>query len=494
MHARERYTLNYLPVFKTNPNAYPQVISPPLQGPLHNIGICRGDILLAYNPSLPTSGIIGINMRGNKDISKKLRIATAKTHNVTLLMQRGDTNQTPPPPDLIIPITFRIINAHPIRAYARKTIKSLAASHHLKSCIKKGLTNREQINNKRYSIRYDAILAACEGILDHLTHTHIQTKPALSSQATISATLSLGIIPSSPHTLLRGNNRSYKAKQLKRFLKSNHHPSHLHKSIHNPHTKTYEPTHPSFPFHHSGKSSSRLGCLCCNKSNVYCTPTHITLGECALTHAPHLNVPMHIAYIISILQIGSIYMYLPTIQSLGLTHPLDKSAPIISTHLANKQLLIISPHSGHPLAPRSLSIYSTPTNMLIPETYIITMAKITKLSNPLNHPCTCKTAELIIETIKRYPVNPSPIGLGDFTLPPPIIFWLEETYGLTHQKGYYPLTLTPNPNLKPTLIASPTYPITKSSGPTPMARGNIRPKGMEKHYTHNITHPRTSNL
>ena len=93
--------------------------------------------------------------------------------------------------------------------------------------------------------------------------------------------------------------------------------------------------------------------------------------------------------------------------------------------------------------------------MLIPETYIITMAKITSLSNPLIHPSTSKTAELIIETIKRYPVNPSPIGLGDFTLPPPIIFWLEETYGLTHQQGYYPLTLSPNPNLKPTLIASP---------------------------------------
>ena len=94
--------------------------------------------------------------------------------------------------------------------------------------------------------------------------------------------------------------------------------------------------------------------------------------------------------------------------------------------------------------------------MLIPETYIITMAKITKFSNPLNHPCTRKSAELIIETIKRYPVNPSPIGLGDFTLPPPIIFWLEETYGLTHQKGYYPLALTPNPNLQSTLIACPT--------------------------------------
>ena len=166
-------------------------------------------------------------MRGNKDISKEFRFATIKTHNITLLMQRGDNNHTHPPPDLIIPMTYKIINAHPIRAYARKTIKALAASHHLKSCIKKGLTNREQLNTKRYSIRYDAILALCEGIPDHLTHTHIQTNTEASSQATISTTLAMGTIPSSPFTLLGGHNKSHKAKQIKDFLKSNHHPSHL---------------------------------------------------------------------------------------------------------------------------------------------------------------------------------------------------------------------------------------------------------------------------
>ena len=95
------------------------------------------------------NGIIGTNMRGNKDISEKLRIATIKIHNITLLMQRGENNHTPLL-DLIIPTTYKLINAHPFRAYARKTIKSLAASHHLKSCIKKRLISRKRLNNKRY--------------------------------------------------------------------------------------------------------------------------------------------------------------------------------------------------------------------------------------------------------------------------------------------------------------------------------------------------------
>ena len=120
----------------------------------------------------------------------------------------------------------------------------------------------------------------------------------------------------------------------------------------------------------------------------------------------------------------------------------------MSNHLANIELLTITPYTGRTLNPRTLSIHSSPTNMMIPETFITAMAKIVKLTDPSMHPCTLRILEHIIEIIKRYSVFLPPIGLGDFTPPTPLIYWLEESFGLTHQKDYYPLTLSSNQNLK----------------------------------------------